>query len=83
MSPDLPPVATAKAAKATAYIEFANTARMLPDCEHNAAWWQQGPGRPPPPDCEHNRPWRAALADAWHAYLEALDALDAVTGGPA
>ena len=59
--------------RAAAYKAYDAAARALPDCEHNRAWWQAGPGRPRPPDCEHNRPWRAAIAAAWSTYLAALD----------
>jgi hypothetical protein len=53
-------------------------ARALPDCEHNRAWRQLGPGRPVAPDCEHNRVWRAALAEAWQAHLAALSGVPGV-----
>jgi hypothetical protein len=59
--------------KAAAWDEYDTTARALPGCEHNQAWWKEGPRRPPPPDCEHNRPWRAKLRTDWVTYLAALD----------
>ena len=59
--------------KPAAYADYDTTARALPDCEHNQAWWKQGPGRPQPPDCEHNRKWRTELHHAWTTYLAALD----------
>ena len=59
--------------KPTAWADYDATARALPDCEHNQAWWKQGPGRPQPPDCEHNQAWRAELRAAWLTYLAAAD----------
>jgi hypothetical protein len=64
---------------AAAWTDYDTTARSLPDCEHNRAWWTEGPGRPQPPDCEHNRAWRATLRAAWLTYLAALDN-DRITG---
>jgi hypothetical protein len=51
-------------------------ARALPDCEHNRAWRQLGPGRGVTSACPHNREHHAAVAAAWSAYQAALRAAE-------
>ena len=63
-------------ARETAWEDLDAAHRALPGCEHNQAWWQEGPGRPVPPDCEHNRPWRAGIAAAAAAHWQAIEAAD-------
>ena len=61
-------------ARQLAWEDLDTAHRAIPDCEHNRAWWREGPGRPVPPDCEHNRPWRASIAAAQTAYGLAIEA---------
>lgn len=53
-------------------------ARALPDCVHNRAWRQLGPGRGDTPDCPHNLAHRAAAAAAWSEFLAALSGVPGV-----